>query len=244
MLSVCDKNRALETTAKLDPVVIPLSEESTVSGVVGTPEWWPTGTRVAVVLAHDVGSDMNGELLTSLHRGLADRGYLSLRFNFPYVEAGRKRPDPGPVLEKAFRHVITALMTDPQNAPARVILGGLGLGARVASSVLAQGFKAEGLVSLSYPLHPSGKPTQLRADPLFRIICPMLFVQGTRDPTCKLDRLQGLLRRIGAPTQLHVVQDADHKLDVIRRSGRTPEEVQAEVLAAVDAFAQRATGSL
>jgi predicted alpha/beta-hydrolase family hydrolase len=77
---------------------------------------------------------------------------------------------------------------------------------------------------------------------LFRIICPILFVQGTRNATCRVDRLEGLLRRVGAPTQLHVVEEADHRLEVVKRSGRTQEEVEAEVISAVGLFAARVTG--
>ena len=106
---------------------------------------------------------------------------------------------------------------------------------------IGQGVKAYGLVSLSYPLPPSGKPTQLRAEPLFRIICPMLFIQGTRDATCRVDRMQAVLRRIGAPTELVVIEDSDHKLDVIKRSGRTLEEVRQEVLEAIERFSARST---
>lgn len=232
----------METTAKLKSIRIPISQDLAVSGIVGIPEWWPTGARAAIVLGHDSAGSKESELIVALHLALADRGYLTLRFDFPFVELGKKRPDAMPVLERTLRQAIASLMGDSQNAPARLVLGGLGLGARVASQVLAQGAKADGLVALSYPLHPSGKPTRLRAEPLFRIICPMLFVQGTRDATCRVDRLRGVLRRIGAPNELVVVDDSDHRLDAIKRSPRTQEEVQGQVLDAVDRFARRATG--
>jgi predicted alpha/beta-hydrolase family hydrolase len=233
----------METTARFETVEIPVGTEGTVSGVVGTPQWWPTGRRIGVVLAHDTSGSMEQSLLKSLHAELAARGHLVVRFNFPYAEARKKRPDAPPVLEKAYRGALQRLLRDPQEAPAHLVLAGVGLGGRVASQVVAQGLKADALVLLSYPLHPSGKPAQQRAGFLFRVICPMLFVQGTRDATCKLDRLQEVLRRIGAPTRLHVIEDADHALQVIRRSGRTEEEVEAEVVNAVDAFIQRVVGS-
>jgi predicted alpha/beta-hydrolase family hydrolase len=233
----------MDTTAKAESIQISVAPEISVGGVVGIPEWWPTGTRVAVVLAHDSSANMDGEFLVAMHRALAERGYLSLRFNFPWVEGKRKRPDPPLLLERAYRAAIASLMRDAENAPARLILGGFGLGARVAADVVAHGVKSDGLVLVSYPLHPAGKPNRLRADPLFRIICPMLFVQGTRDASCKIDRLQTVLRRVGAPTGLHVVEDADHKLGLIKRSSRTPEEVQLEVLEAISAFLERAAGA-
>jgi predicted alpha/beta-hydrolase family hydrolase len=233
----------METSSKLETVQIPVTPELTVSGVLGVPEWWPTGERIGVVLAHDTSANMDQELLVNLHRALADRGDLTLRFNFPYAEARKKRPDPPPLLERTLRAVVSFMMSSPQNAPARLVLAGLGLGARVASQVVAQGAKTHALVLLSYPLHPVGKPGHLRADALFRIICPMLFVQGTKDPTCRIERLRDVLRRIGAPTNLEVVQDADHSFGVAKRSPRTREEVHEHVIEATYLFIRQITGS-
>jgi predicted alpha/beta-hydrolase family hydrolase len=199
---------------------------------------------VGLALAHDAGTNMDDEFLVLLQTELTRRGYLTLRFNFPYAEQGKKRPDPPALLERTYRAAVANLLRDPQAAPARVFLGGLGLGCRVASQVVAQGYVADGLLCLSYPLHPSGKPNQQRTEYLFRIICPMLFVQGSRDPYCRIDRLEQLLRRIGAPTNLHVVEDADHGLSLIKRSTRTPEAVWEEVLSTVDGFVQKSLGGL
>lgn len=225
-----------EPTARFDAVEIPLGEAGKVSGVIGVPQWWPTGRRVGVVIAHDVADSMEGELVKGLHAHLAENGYLSVRFNFPYVEAGKKRPDPLPALERSYRAAMKQLLRGAEETPAHLILIGFGLGARVASQVVAQGVKADGLVLLSFPLHPSGKPGKQKPGAVYRIICPMLFVQGTRDPTCKIERLQELRRKIGAPTKLHVIQDANHSMELVRASQRTAEEVQAEILEQVDHF--------
>ena len=233
----------METNVRLEATKIAVSPEVSVTGTVGIPAWWPSGHRVGVVLGHDVTSNLEHEFLVALHYSLAERGYLSLRFNFPFAEHGKKRPDPAPLLEKTFRSALASLMQDPQTAPARIVAGGFGLGARVASQVIAQGLLADGLICLGYPLHPSGKPNQQKADALFRIICPMLFIQGARDPYCRVDRLSEVLRRIGAPTRLHVVEDGDHGLGLIKRSTRTPGEVKAEILAAVESFLKSATNS-
>lgn len=218
-----------------------MTPDLAVSGTIGIPEWWPTGARVGIVLAHDSAGHFEDGMLPTLHHELAERGFLTVRFNFPFAQQGKKRPDPSVTLERAFRAATQSLMRDPQNAPARLIVGGFGLGARVAADIVAQGLKADAVLALSYPLHPSGKPAQLRAESLFRIICPVLFVQGTRDPTCRVDRLQGLLRRVGAPTHLHVVDEADHRLQAIKRTGRTDEEIAEEVVSAVDQFTSRIT---
>ena len=225
-----------EWTAKLEPVEIAVGESTKVSGVVGIPQWWPTGRRVGVVLAHDAGDSMESELVKGLHAHLTERGFLCVRFNFPFVESGRKRPDPLPMLERTYKAALQQLMRGTDETPAHLILAGVGLGGRVASQIVAQGIKADGLIMMSFPLHPSGKPAQLKPGALYRIICPMLFIQGTRDATCKLDRLQGLLRRIGAPTKLHVVEDGNHALEFVKGSPRTLEEIHSEILERIDRF--------
>jgi predicted alpha/beta-hydrolase family hydrolase len=233
----------METSARFEPLTIPVEAEISVSGVVGIPEWWPTGSRVGVVLAHDAGESLDQDFLLVAQRSLADAGFLSLRFNFPYAEAGKKRPDPNPLLERAYRAAIESLLPDPQNAPARLVVGGFGLGARIAAQLVAQDLKTDGMLLLSYPLHPAGKPAQQRADALFRVASPILFVQGTKDSTCRLDRLEQLIRRIGAPTDLRVLQDADHQFHPARGSSRSQEEIEREAVEAVNAFILKVTGS-
>ncbi len=145
------------------------------------------------------------------------------------------------VLQRTLRAAIAFMLGNPQNAPARLVIAGLGLGGRTAAQVIAQGSKADGLIMMSYPLHPVGKPGQIRMDALYRIICPMLFIQGTKDPTCRLERLKDAMRRIGAPTSLRVVEDADHGFGVAKRSPRTPEEVHSEVIEVAHRFIRRVT---
>ena len=195
-----------------------------------------------MVLAHDVGADMERELLVWLQRELVENGVLTLRFNFPFAQQGRKRPDTEAVLDRTYRAAIAGLVEDPQNAPAQIVFAGFGLGCRVAAQSVALGGKADALVCLGYPLHAAGKPSQLKADPLFRVICPTLFVQGTRDTHCRIDRLQTLLRRIGAPTRLATIEDADHELEPVKRASRSEEDVRQEIRAAVLAFLVQVTG--
>lgn len=233
----------MESNGKISKVQLAVTPELSVAGSRGVPEWWPSGHRAGVILGHDTGSDMNQRLLVQLQGELTDKGFLNIRFNFPYAQRGKKRPDPPPLLEKAFRAAVQALLRDPEEAPAHLILGGFGLGARVASQVVAGGLKADALICVSYPLHPAGKPSQQRTDALFRIICPILFVQGSRDAHCRIDRLELLRRRIGAPTEVVVIDEADHQLAPTRRANRTPEEVEAEALAAIRSFLERTVGS-
>lgn len=232
----------MNTSTRSESVEIMVTPDTPVRAVLCTPEWWPSGQRVGIVLAHDTDGSIDQEKLSELQVALARRGNLTLRFNFPYVEAGRKRPDPLATLERAYKAATASLLQDSENAPARLIIGGYGLGAMVATHAVAQGLKVDGIVCLGFPLHPSGKPNQQRASSLYRIICPMLFVQGARDAHCRVDRLQSLLRRIGAPTDLHVIEDCGQGLELIKRAERTPEQVRELVLQAIDRFVTRILG--
>ena len=232
----------MNTNVRFESIAISVTPEISVAGVLSTPEWWPSGQRVGIVLAHDTEGSVEQEKISALQLALTELGNLTLSFNFPYIEAGKKRPDPLPVLERTYKMAIAALLSDKENAPARLMVGGYGLGARVAATVVSQGLKVDGIVCLGFPLHPSGKPNQQRATALFRIICPMLFVQGARDAHCRVDRLETLLRRIGAPTDLRVIDDCGQGLEPIKRAERSPEQVRELVVEAIDGFIQKVTG--
>lgn len=237
-----------EPASRLQDVKIPLDEPvdglASVDGVLGVPEWWPTGARIGVVLAHGSGRDFDDPLVASLQRGLTERKYLALRFNFPFAQAGRQRPDPLPVLERVYRHAVAVLARDPSAAPAHLFIGGVGLGAQVAIQCAAARLRVDGVFALGLPLHSRDNPSKnLHADSLFRVVSPMLFVQGTRDRNCDLDTLRRTLKRVGTPKTLHVIEEADGTLAVPRRSGRAPESVHAEILEAVDVWCRRVIGA-
>ncbi|HUE29770.1 MAG TPA: alpha/beta family hydrolase, partial [Verrucomicrobiae bacterium] len=138
-----------------------------VSAVVALPPGFRRGGRTpAVILAHGAGSDMTNPFLSSVHTGLAREGLVAVKFNFPYTEARRRRPDPRPVLERCYRAVVDAVLGDRRLAPPWIAIGGKSLGGRIASYVAAGGAPVRGLLFLGYPLHPMGRPEQLRADHL------------------------------------------------------------------------------
>lgn len=223
---------------------IPLEESAqgldAVTGILGVPEWWPTGSRVGVILAHGAARDLSDPLLEALQRGLTERKFLTLRFNFPFGEAKKRRPDPEPVLQRTLRSAFAVLGRDPTAAPAHLFIGGIGIGGQVAALEASGRQRVDGVFALGYPLHSRDDPTKnVRADALFRIVSPLLFVQGTRDRHCDLEALRQTLSRVGAPTALHVVQDADQHFEVPKRSGRTLEDVVAEILDALESWFQR-----
>jgi predicted alpha/beta-hydrolase family hydrolase len=207
-----------------------------VSAVVALPSGFRrSGRTPAVILAHGAGSDMTSPFMSTIHSGLAREGYIAVKFNFPYTEARRRAPDPRPVLERCYRAVVDAIAADRALAPPWIAIGGKSLGGRIASYVAAGGAPVRGLLFLGYPLHPAGRPDALRADHLPAVPVPMLFVQGTRDTLCDLDRLRPVLARLPRAT-LHTIEGADHSFRVPRRIGRTDEDVWAEIVGVAARF--------
>jgi predicted alpha/beta-hydrolase family hydrolase len=208
----------VDQAAKFEEIEIPLPEPlnglDSIRAVVGIPEWWPTGARVAVAIAHDAGSDLNDPLVTAIHHHLALRKYLTIRFNFPFAENRvPANQDSVEVLERAFRAALSILGRDTTAAPSHLFLGGIGLGARVSARLAAEKLRIDGLFLLSYPLHPAGKPEAAQPDHLYRMVPPMLFVQGTEDKNCDLDALRRCLSKVGAPTTLSVIEGAPRGLE-------------------------------
>ena len=225
---------AMEPAATFEELDIPLPEPvhglDQVRGVLGIPEWWPTGERIAVVIAHGSASDHEDPLIVALCNALTRRSYLTLRFDFPFAAAGKRSSADSPaVLERGFRAALNVLGRDPTALPAQLFVGGVGLGGRVAAGLVADRLEADGLFLLGFPLHPQDKPEKSDPEVLFRATAPTLFVQGTRDRRCDPAALRQALRRVGAPIELYDVADADGSFRVPRKSERTNEEVHAEV---------------
>lgn len=203
------------------------------SAVVALPPGFRrSGRSPAVILAHGAGTDMRSPFVSAMHIGLARAGYVAVKFNFPYTEARRRVPDPRPVLERCYRAVVEAIAHDPQLAPRWIAIGGKSLGGRIASYLAAGGAAVRALVLLGYPLHPAGKPDQLRADHLLDIPMPILFAQGTRDALCDMALLRPVLQRLPRAT-LYTVEGGDHSFRVPRRTGRSDAEVWEEITHAV-----------
>ena len=223
----------------------PMNGVEELSAVLGIPEWWPTGSRTAVVIAHGSASNMEDPLIAEVHRRLTEQKFLSLRFNFPFGELGKRTgTDSMDVMERAFRTALSVLGRDPTKAPAHLVLAGKGTGAHVAAKLATERLRVGGLFFLGYPLHPQDRKEKIHAENLYRITSPMLFVQGTRDRRCDLDSLRTTLKRVGASTKLHVIDGADQNFKVPKRSLRSREDSSGFSTGRVTCSSVRRMGSL
>lgn len=186
--------------------------------------------KLALVIAHGAGNDMDNPFLSYLHRCIADSGILCVKFNFPYKERGTRAPDPAPKLMRTWRAVINRVNADPKLSPTNVILSGKSLGGRMASMVAAEDAGVRGLVLFGYPLHPPSQTDRLRVSHFENVACPMLFIQGTRDPLCDLDLLrQKVIERYPDRTTLHIVEGGDHSFRVPKKINRTEASIWQEI---------------
>jgi predicted alpha/beta-hydrolase family hydrolase len=191
----------------------------------------PARPSELLVLGHGAGASMTTDYMAFFARALASSNRAVARFNFPYMEAGRKSPGSQAVSEESFADVVEHLRGEL--SPAKMFLGGKSYGGRIASHVVAAGTQCDGLVFLGYPLHAPGRPDRIRADHFKDVSCPMLFVEGTRDPFCPLETLATVRRKIKTPTDLLVIDDGDHSLKVRKSSGRSTQEAWSEAVAGI-----------
>jgi predicted alpha/beta-hydrolase family hydrolase len=197
------------------------------------PEGAKTGSTAAVI-AHGAGGNMDTPSLKGLQDRLASSGVAAVRFNFLYSERGRKTPDREPHLIACWRSV--ADWVKRELAPSKLFLGGRSMGGRMASYLVADGYRCDGIFFLAYPLHPPGKRDKQRKDHLPRIGVPMLFVSGTSDAFAELDLLEPLVKKLGA--SLHLLEKADHGFKAPKSAGKTAREIEDEVARTVLAFMQ------
>ena len=190
----------------------------------------PKQVRACFVFAHGAGAGMTHVFMESVAQGLAARGIATLRYQFPYMEKGSKRPDPPALAQATVRAAVAEAIRRCPGLP--LIAGGKSFGARMTSQAQAKaplsGVRA--LAFFGFPLHPAGKPSVERADHLDEIRIPMLFLQGTRDKLAELNLLEPVVARLGMQATLHLVDQADHAFHVPARSGRDDRAVMVEML--------------
>jgi predicted alpha/beta-hydrolase family hydrolase len=177
------------------------------------------------VCAHGAGGHMGDRGMTSVARALCAAGFDIVRFNFLYREKRSRRTDPMPRLRACVAAV--AAHTRRELTPRRLILGGRSMGGRAASTLAAEGFDCDGLLLLAYPLHPAGKPEQLRDAHLPQIRVPVLCFNGTRDALCRRELMEQVLGTLS--WQMHWLEGADHSFHVLKSCGRTDDAVLKEL---------------
>jgi predicted alpha/beta-hydrolase family hydrolase len=204
----------------------------TVSGILLSPP----DLRWIFVFAHGAGAGMQHPFMESVASLLAQRGVGSFRYQFPYMEKGSRRPDPKPVLFDTVRAAVRTASELSGGVP--LIAGGKSMGGRMTSMTAAQHALPDvrGIVFLGFPLHPPGKPSVERAEHLFQVRIPMLFLQGTLDALADLSLLRPVCGQLGTRATLHVEDGADHSFRVQKTSGMTNSDKLLRIVNAVVAW--------
>lgn len=200
-----------------------------VSGLLRRPD----GARLLYVLAHGAGAGMRHPFLESISQRLAERSIATLRYQFPYMERRARRPDPPAVAAATVRAAVIEAARVAPGLP--LVAGGKSFGGRMTSTAQAEAPLpgVRGLVFLGFPLHPPGRPGDSRAEHLAQVRIPMLFLQGDRDDFADLKLLKPVLKRLGDRATLHLLEGGDHSFHVLKRSGKTADDVMRELLDAM-----------
>ncbi|GAC1542650.1 MAG: alpha/beta hydrolase [Ramlibacter sp.] len=209
------------------PLRLALDDGTSVSALLDAPP----RPRAACVLAHGAGAGMQHAFMAAMAQGLVERGIAALRFQFPFMEQGSRRPDVPAVAQRAVRGAVAEAARRMPGVP--LFAGGKSFGARMASQAQAVAplDGVQGLVFIGFPLHPAGKPASSRGTHLFDVTLPMLFLQGTGDALADLDLVRAQVAALHDRATLHVVDGADHAFHVLSRSGRTDAQVRDDLLA-------------
>ena len=210
---------------------IEVSGKGAVSAELAGPDRPDDSKRTGVIIAHGAANDMNNKLIVTLANGLASSGYVTLRFNFPYKEKGKKSPDTQPTLIQTWLNAYAYLVNNERFPVDRVVAAGKSMGGRIASQIIAAGQMAvDALIFLGYPLHAPGRTDKLRDSHLYDIEVPMLFFAGTRDTLCKMEKLKGVLDRLPGRHDLEVLEGGDHSFKLLKSSSRSTVEVHQKIL--------------
>ena len=214
------------------PVTIAVDDATRVSGLLQAP----TNARACYVLAHGAGAGMNHAFMAAVAAELAEHGIATLRYQFPYMEKGSKRPDPPKLAHATVRAAVAEAARQLPKLP--LIAGGKSFGGRMTSQAQAAAPlpNVRGLAFLGFPLHPAGRPSRERGDHLFDVQIPMLFLQGSRDQLALLDQIEPVCKALGPRATLEIFADADHSFHVPARTGRKDAEVRGEVLSRLTAW--------
>lgn len=216
---------------RTENVSIVIGTDETVSGIITHPENHNENSTTGLVFAHGASNDMNHPSITAICEGLVNAGFVTLRFNFPYREKGRKSPDSPSVLIRTWGRAIEFLQKKETFECERLIAVGKSLGARIASIAVAEEqIEPDALIFLGYPLHAPGKKHLLKDAHLYGIDIPMLFFEGTRDPFCDLNLLSGVLKNLKCPHELEIIEGGNHSFHLPKADPRCDEDVYEQII--------------
>lgn len=206
-------------------LAIPFDSGATLPGMLDLPD----DARACYVFAHGAGAGMEHAFMSAMADGLCRRRIATLRFQFPYMAQGARRPDAPAVAQAAVRAAVAEAARQLPGLP--LFAGGKSYGGRMSSQAqAAQPLPGvRGIAFLGFPLHPAGKPSSERARHLADVALPMLFLQGTRDELADQELIRQAAANLGSRATLHIVDGADHSFHVLVRSGRTDTQVREEL---------------
>ncbi len=229
--------RCFVPATAVERISIEVSGAVRVSGLLQKP----LQPRACYILAHGAGAGMDHPFMVAVGRELAARGIATLRYQFPYMERGAKHPDPPQLAHATVRAAVATALNLAPKLP--LIAGGKSFGGRMTSQAQAisplEGVR--GLAFLGFPLHPAGRPSHKRAEHLFDVQIPLLFVQGTRDPLASVSELRPLCEKLGRRATLKLFTDADHSFHVPARTGQNDAQVFSDVLDVLTAWVEGLT---
>jgi predicted alpha/beta-hydrolase family hydrolase len=229
------KSGSGDRKATAESLTVAIDDQHRISGLLSIP----AGSRACFVMGHGAGAGMTHPFLARLATDLAAQGIATLRYQFPYMEEARKRPDSPMLAHATIRAVVAEAVRRAAGLP--LFAGGKSFGGRMTSQ--AQALQpldgVRGLIFLGFPLHPAGRPSIERARHLADIAIPMLFLQGTRDQLAGLDLLAPVLAQLGNRTRLEIIADADHGFHVRASSGTSDQAVRQTMALTIAAWIDR-----
>lgn len=223
-----------------EKVVIGIGGQKHVSAILSGPDHASKTNNTGMIIAHGAGNDMHNPMIVAIADGLAAAGTVTMRFNFPYKEKGKKSPDSQSKLIHTWQCAYAYMQGNTLTPVDRIIAAGKSMGGRVASQMVADGqMDAAAMIFLGYPLHAPGRKDQPRDTHLYRINVPMLFFAGTKDPLCDLGRLNSVLDNLQCPHDLEIIEGGNHSFRLPKSSSRSEADVHRRILKRCVAWIER-----
>ncbi len=202
---------AEDSLVRMEKATVQMEDGRKMSLVYAVPSN-PDRNPTCLIIAHGAGGPMYSPFITYFHTALAKKGFLTVKFNFPYMEARKRVPDRRDVLEASYMKIVEHVKLS-KYSPSHLFIGGKSMGGRIASQITAAGAEVDGVFFFGYPLHPPGKLDRLRDEHLYKISKPMLFISGTKDAFASKTLLEKVITKLGPNANAHWVEGGDHSFN-------------------------------